>query len=416
MFWKSQRKTHRIYLDAAAATPISPAARKALVQTLTVYGNPGALHQEALAAKAELDHSREIIATTIGAHADEIIFTSGGTEGNNLAIDGMLRPFLRAGGRVHAITSSIEHPSVLEPLRALQVEGVLLTELPVDEAGLVSAKDVAAAVTDDTVFVSVQMVNSEIGTIEPIREIAKEIRRIKKERAESPALSEQRPLYFHCDASQAPLWLSVGVEQLGVDLLTLDGQKICGPKGVGALYVRRGVPLEGQSRGGGQERGRRGGTENVLLTGSFAAALQEAQAHVDERVVRVTSARDLLYTEIARRIPTAVVNGAWDIPAPTPHKTTPQVRVANNLNISIPGLDGEMAVIALDAEGVAASTRSACDSSDEKPSHVLVALGLDQYRTKSAIRLTLLPTTKRSEVIQVAKILAVVADRYKSMA
>ena len=402
MFWKTPRNTHRIYLDAAAATPLSGVAHRELLRLLGVYGNPGALHQEALAAKAKLDRSREMVATAIGAHTDEIIFTSGGTEANNLAIRGTLAPLLGTGSRVHAITSAIEHPSVLEPLRALVPDGLELTELPVNEAGLVSAKELAAAVTDHTAFVSVQLVNSEIGTIEPIRAIAKEIRRIRKDRLQRSDLCTQ-PLCFHCDASQAPLWLTVGVEQLGVDLLTLDGQKIMGPKGVGALYVRRGTTLQPQSRGGGQEKGRRGGTEDVPLCGSFSAALIDAQHDTSIRSAHTASLRDLLCSKIMRLMPEARVNGAVG-----------DERVANNLNISIPGLDGEMAVIALDAEGVAASTRSACDSSDEQPSHVLVALGLEPIRIKGALRLTLLPTTTKKDVLRAAHILADVAKRYRA--
>ena len=401
MFWKSPRNTRRIYLDAAAATPISPAAQKELVRLLGVYGNPGALHKEAVMAKAELDRARETVATAIGAHADEIIFTSGGTEGNNLALSGVIRPLLREGKKVHAITSVIEHPSVLEPLRALVAEGLVLTELPVDESGLVSPKDVADAMTDDTVLVSIQMVNSEIGTIEPIHDIAKEIRYRRKERLQRSDLCKQ--LYFHCDASQAPLWVRLAVDKLGVDLLTLDGQKIMGPKGIGALYVRRGVRLEAQSRGGGQEKGRRGGTENAPLAASFAIALHDAQLDIERTVTHTSAVRDFLLNEILRLLPEAQVNGVVG-----------ESRACNNLNISIPKLDGEMAVIALSAEGVAASTRSACDSSDEQPSHVLVALGLDASRTKSAIRLTLLPTTTARDASQAAQKLFEIAQRYRT--
>lgn len=395
MIWKQKR----IYADAAASTPLSNEARLELIRLLDMFGNPGALHKEALQAHEELQIAREKTATAIGAHPDEIVFTSGGTEGNNLAIEGSLRPLLRLHGALHAVVSSIEHPSVLEPLRALQAEGLRLTELGVNDAGLVSPQQVGEALTDQTVFVSVQFVNSEIGTVEPIRDIAKEIRHFKNERKSS------LPLLFHCDASQAPLWKTVQVEKLGVDLLVLDGQKIMGPKGVGALYKRRVVGLEAQMRGGGQERGLRSGTENVPLIGSFTVALEEAQTGVEARVVLVASVRNFLLQEIMRRIPGVVVNGAVG-----------DERVVNNINISIPRLDGEMAVIALDALGVAASTRSACDSSEEKPSHVLTALHIPPERVKSAIRITLLPAVTKSDAKRIAAALDEVAGRYESMA
>jgi cysteine desulfurase len=397
MFWKQRAKEARIYADAAAATPLSPAARAELARLLELYGNPSALHKEALAAREELEQARASVAASIGAHADEIVFTSGGTEGNNLAIYGALRPLLK-NGPVHAIVSSIEHPSVLEPLYALQEEGLELTELPVSETGRVSPEDVRDAITERTAFVSVQFVNSEVGTIEPIKEIAKEIRHVKKMR-------ELRPLYFHCDASQAPLWKTVNVEKLGVDMLVLDGQKISGPKGVGALYIRRGATLVAQQLGGGQERGLRSGTENVALAGSFAVALAEAQATNDANAAQVSVVRNFLLQEILKVLPDAQVNGAIG-----------DERVANNVHISIPHLDGEMAVIALDALGVAASTRSACDASEEEPSHVLVAMQLPPKRIKGAIRLTLLPSATKSDAIAIVKALQEVAQRYRIMA
>jgi len=397
MIWSRKR----IYADAAAATPLSPRAAAELVRLLAVYGNPSALHKEALAAKEALTTARGIVADTIGAHADEIIFTSGGTEGNNLALGGVLRPLRKQHHSVHAVTSSIEHSSVLEPLRALREEGCALTEVPVSTAGRVSVEEVASAITDTTVLVSVQFVNSEIGTVQPIRDIAKEIRRVRKERAAASHGEPALPLYFHCDASQAPLWKSIQVEKLGADLLVLDGQKILGPKGVGALYVRRGVALEVLQLGGGQERGLRSGTENVPLAGAFAVALQDAQHAVADNIVRVAEVRNFLLQEIMQRLDVVV------------HGAVGDERVVNNLNFSVPGLNGEMAVIALDALGIAASTRSACDSGDEAPSHVLTALGLDQKMMQSALRLTLLPSATKAEARRIAAALAEVAKRYK---
>ncbi len=388
-------KSKRIYADAAATTPLSPNVEKELTRLLAVYGNPSALHKEALAAGSELDAARERIAHTIAAHADEIIFTAGGTEANNLAIFGTLRTFLQQGEKVHAITSAIEHSSVLEPLRALVEEGLELTELPVEPSGKIDIKIVREAITENTVFVSVQMVNSEIGTIQDIREIAKEIRHERSRRVDA------LPLYFHTDASQAPLWLPLHVERLGVDLLTLDAQKIMGPKGAGALYVKRGVPLTPHMYGGGQERGLRSGTENVAFAGALTVALEEAQAGAEANTKNIATVRDFLLNEIKKMLPGVELNGQAG-----------EWRIANNLNIYIPNLNGDMAVVALDAEGVAASTRSACDTDDENPSHVLSALGYSPERSKSSVRLTFLPTATQSEASRIAKTLLEVANRY----
>ncbi len=392
MIWKRKR----IYADAAAATPLSSRVKRELVHLLDLYGNPGALHQEALEAKRAVDTAREVTATAIDAHPDEIVFTSGGTESNALAIEGTLRPLLKKGP-VHAITTSIEHSSVLEPLRALQAEGLELTELAVNSAGRIALEDLEAAITPQTALVSIQFINSEVGTIQAIRDSAKVVRHARKK--------FETKIVFHCDASQAPLWKTIRVDALGVDLLTLDGQKILGPKGVGALYVRRSTALEAQQHGGGQERGLRSGTENVPLIGAFAVALQDAQQQEDAVNKRIAKIRNLLLQEILKRLPDVVLNGAVG-----------DERAPNNLNISIPHLDGQMAVIALSREGVAASTRSACDTNVEAPSHVLQALGVEEKLMQCAIRFTLLPRATQRDAQQIAATLADVAKRYRNMA
>lgn len=391
----------RIYADAAAATPMSRSVGRGLRRTSKLFGNPSALHKEAVAAKSELEGARESVATTLGAHADEIIFTSGGTEANNLALFGLLRG--KAGA--HAITSSIEHSSVLEPLRALKKEGLELTEFPVDEYGLVDPKQLREAIKENTVLVSIQMINSEIGTIQNIKEIAKVVRKHRPSAMPLTSTGSATGIppgpFLHADASQVPLWLPLNVEKLGVDLLTIDAQKIMGPKGVGALFARRGVVLTPHIYGGGQEKGRRSGTENVAHAAALSLALKEAQAEAEKNSERIAGVRDLLWAEIKKAIPDAKLNGGEES------------RVANNLNISIPKLNGDMAVVAMDAKGVAISTRSACDTDDESPSHVLSAIGRSSEEAKNSIRITLLPDATEREARQIAKALSEVALRYR---
>ncbi len=385
MFWK-----RRIYADAAAATPLSSRAKRELLRLLGVYGNAGALHSEAQQAKKELEKARASIAHSIGAHPDEIVFTASGTEANNLAIGGVLRPLLRQDDDVHAITLSIEHQSILEPLYALQRDGLEVSEVGVQPDGTVFPNTLVESIKPTTRFVSVQLVNSEIGTIVPLKEIAKGVRRAKQK------------IYLHTDASQAPLWQEINVEKLGVDLMTLDGQKILGPKGIGVLYIKRGTPIEPILWGGSQESGVRGGTENIPHIGAFAVALADAQKGVARRVQKVSDVRDYLWSEIKKAIPDAIWHG--------PQK---EERVANNINISIPGLDGEMAVVSMDTLGVALSTRSACSTGNEEPSHVITALGVEKSIAKSAIRITLLPGATRGEARRIVAALTETIGRYR---
>jgi cysteine desulfurase len=394
-FWS--RGSKRVYADAAAATPLSAVAKAELVRLLDVYGNAGGLHIEAVQAQTVLDDSHKTIAEAIGAHSDEIIFTASGTEANNLALAGVLRPLLQKHKQLHAITCAIEHASVLEPLFALEKDGLELTILQVDSEGLVNPKEVAQAITENTILVSIQLINSEVGTMQPIQEIAKEIRRARSSRS-----NLDTPLYLHTDASQAPLWMPLKVEKLGVDLLTLDAQKVLGPKGVGALYSKRGTTVEPQILGGGQEKGVRSGTPNTPLVGSFAVALHEAQTHAEANAKNISDIRDYCWAELKKLLPDAIVNGPKF-----------ENRVANNLNISIPGLDAQMAVIALNVAGVAASTRSACDVGDDEPSHVIQALGIPKKMAGTAIRFTFLPSATKADAFFIAEALSKVSKRYR---
>ncbi len=388
-------KKQEVYADAAAATPLCPEVKQRLLELLEVYGNPGALHSMGVQAKAELDRARLEAAQAIGAHADEIIFTASGTEANNLALGGVLDA--HAAEDVEAITLVTEHPSVLKTLKKYETAGTRVSYVPVGLDGQVDLKNITETITDKTVIVSVALVNSEIGVIQDVRAIAKAIRRARSLRS-----AHGKPLYFHIDASQAPLWIKLGVEQLHPDLMTLDGQKILGPKGVGLLYVRRGTLLTPQTLGGGQEKGLRAGTENIPLVGAMARALSLAQGECEQNALRVTALRDLLLGEIKKAIPDVQVNGSCE------------ARIANNVNISIPGLMGEMAVIALSAKGIFASTRSACSSEDEEVSHVLEALGKTVAQAQSALRFTLLPSVTKRDIRQVVSALQEVCGRYRN--
>lgn len=443
MKWQIRWPGKRVYADAAAAMPMNPAAQKELARLQPLFGNPSALHQEAVAAKRELETARAKVARAIGAHADEIIFVGSGTEANNLALQGVLRPLLLERGEAGAAVSAIEHSSITEPLRALEREGLYTATLPVDPQGLLNPIELRAVAGENTALVSVQMVNSEMGAVQDIRAIAKELRHMRKSRelatnasasltaANRVALRSSAqalvapPLYLHTDASQAPLWLPLNVEKLGVDLMTLDAQKVGGPKGVGALYVRRGTKVEPIILGGGQESGLRSGTENVSAAGAFAAALAEAQENCETTAARVSAVRDFLWSEIQRRTPSAVLNGpdlklhrapqnegkTW--PSGQERPLSLACRIANNLHISIPGLSGEMAVIALDAQGIAASTRSACDTDAGHPSHVLEALGISPKLAGSSLRLTLLPSATRADARAIARALQSIVTLYR---
>lgn len=396
-------RSKRIYADAAASTPLSRRAKREFVRVLDLYGNPGALHKEALAAKQELERARASIAESIGAHADEIVFTASGTEANNLAIIGTLGPCLALGEKLAATTSVVEHQSVLAPLQALEREGLELSVVDVQQDGLIFANAVPDAMQANTALVSIQLINSEMGAVQPIREIAKALRRTLSQQGSTlQARSNLAAPLLHTDASQAPLWMDLKVEKLGVDMMTLDAQKVMGPKGIGVLYIKRGTLLDPVIWGGGQERGRRAGTENAAAAASFAIALSDAQSGAAKRNIQVAKVRDFLWQEILKVLPDVVLHGPRG-----------EHRAPNNLNISIPGLDGQMCVVAMDAQGVAISTRSACSTDDDEPSYVVMALGADKKIAREAIRITLLPDATYAQARRIAQALSEIANRYK---
>jgi len=363
-----------------------------------IFGNPSSIHAEGLSAKKAIDTARITVARCLEAHAEEIVFTGGGTEANNLAIFGVCdvarihgRGFVLKGSKPHVVTTNIEHASILEPLRELERQGrVSVTYVPVETDGIVKPERILAAIKPNTVLVSVMYANNEIGTIQPIRKIAQLLSAVRNSKfsiLNSP--NEKRYPVFHSDACQAPLYLRCLVNALGVDLLTLDAHKIYGPKGVGALYVRRGVRLTPQLLGGGQEKGLRSTTENVPAIVGFAEALRIATVEREKEFLRVEKLRDHLYSLIRtnKRIHAVVVNGSMERGE----------RLPNNLNISLPGTDTEFLTLQLDAAGIAVSTKSSC-LKDEKESYVVKALREGKKRAPSSLRITVGRYTTKADV------------------
>lgn len=362
-----------IYLDNAATTRPHPAVIAAMTRALgEEFGNPSSLHRLGLAAERLVSAAREAVARTLAVAPEEIIFTSGGTEANSLAIRGVAS---RAPGR-HIITTAVEHSSVLTPIRALAAQGYEVTELPVDAWGRVSAAQVDAALRPQTILVSVMAVNNELGTTQPVEEMARVIR---------ARASSGRPLAFHVDAVQA--WGKVPLRPAawGIDLLTISAHKVHGPKGAGALYVRRGVQLTPLLGGGDQERGLRPGTENVPGIAGLGAAAQVWSADLAEVAPRMAALRDEL-REALRGMADVRINSPLDGAAP------------HILNASFPGVRGEMLLHRLEQDGIFTSTGSACHARDPQPSHVLLAIGLPAEVAMSSLRFSLSRFTTVEEI------------------
>lgn len=340
----------KIYLDYAATTPVNKKVMSAMSKYWSVYfANPSSIHSMGVTAKVALQKSRKVISELINGHEREIIFTSGGTEANNLAIFGLINSVRKEGRKysdIHLITTEIEHSSIYECFKELESRGAKIDYLKVDEFGFVNPKDLREMIKPETLMVSIGYANSEIGVVQPIKELIKETRYCRKElNREKVSLP-----YFHIDASQGGLYLNINVEELGVDLMTLDAQKMYGPKGVGMLFVRDGIKIEPILFGGGQEGSRRSGTENVPLIVGMTSAFEIAEINKEKESKRLIKIRNYFFDEIKKVIPNVIING--DI----------ENRLPNNINVSIPGGDGEMLVFRLDEFGIICSASSACAS------------------------------------------------------
>lgn len=380
---------NRIYLDYAATSPMLPEVLEAMMPYLTgSFGNPSGVYATGREARKAVEQARRQAAEFLGAEPSEILFTSGGTESDNMAIRGAMLAAAEKGR--HLITDAIEHHAVLHTCEALEKQGFEATYLQPDREGVIAPESVRKAIRADTVLISVMTVNNEIGTVEPVAEIGR--------------IAREAGVLFHTDAVQAAGMMRLDVRQTGADLLSLSAHKFHGPKGIGCLYVRRGTRLDGILSGGAQERGLRPGTENVAAIVGMGAAMEIARRDMDAALARIRRLRDRLITRVLSDVPDSFLNG------PEPDAAG-EKRAANNAHFSFAGIDGEALLLRLDLAGIAASAGSACTAGSMEASHVLKAVGLDDGRIRSGIRLTLGRETTEEEIDQAsAAIAAIVAD------
>lgn len=365
----------QIYLDYAATTPVHPDVFAAMEPFFSEkYGNPSSLHARGQEAKDAIEHARAVTGTSLGARPEEIVFTSGGTEADNLAIKGVA--YARSGKGNHIITSVIEHHAVLETCHFLESQGCAITSIPVDRYGMVDPDDVKKAITKKTILVSIMHANNEVGTVQPIQAIGE--------------LCRERGVYFHTDAVQSFGMLSTNVDELNVDLLSISAHKFYGPKGAGALYIRRGTRIIPLLHGGGQEWNKRASTQNVPCLVGLGKAVELAVTEKDERIVHATGLRDMLISAIMSRIDHVTLNG---------HPTD---RLPNNCHVLVKHIEGEAMLLRLNEFGIAASTGSACSSESIQPSHVLLSMGVSAIDAHGSLRLTVGRLTTADDISYVS--------------
>lgn len=379
---------NKIYFDNAATTPVHKEVVEAMLPYFTEnFGNPSSVYQIAQINKKAVDDSRETIAKAIGAQANEIFFTSGGSEADNWAIKGIALAHKNKGN--HIITTKIEHHAVLHTCEFLEKNGFEVTYLDVDENGMVHPEDVEAAIKETTILISIMYANNEIGTINPIKEIG--------------AIAKAHKIPFHTDAVQAIGQVRIDVKEENIDLLSLSAHKINGPKGMGVLYIRRGLKIENLIHGGAQERGRRAGTENVPGIVGLAKAMEIAYTDFEAKIEKMTALRDKLIKGLLENIPYTKLNGH------------PTMRLANNSNIGVEYVEGESLLLLLDMNGISGSSGSACTSGSLDPSHVLLAIGIPHERAHGSIRFTLGSQNTEEEIDKVIEVMPSIVQRMRDM-
>ena len=379
-----------IYLDNAASTAVHPEVVKEMLPYFDVqYGNPSSIHQFGRKAKNAIQKARKQVAALIGAEPDEILFTSGGTESNNTILYGI--PKSRGPKFVlnHIITSSIEHEAILEPCRDLEKNGVKVTYLPVDEHGIVNPNDITNLVNPQTVIVSVMFANNEVGTIQPIKEISK--------------ICNKYQIPLHTDAVQAVGKVPINVKELGVDALSISSHKINGPKGVGALFIKKGLTIAPEILGGGQENGMRSGTENVASIVGFGKACDIAKERLNDNISHFQTLHSSVLSSVVKEIPHVKLNGH------------PEKRIFNNIHLTFLGVNGEDLIIKLDEHGIAASTGSACSVHTQKASHVLKAMGFNHEQITGSLRISFGYMNTLNEVNQTVEVLKKVVSELRSV-
>jgi len=378
----------KVYLDYAATTPTDPQVLSAMEPYFfEKFGNASSLHAYGQEAKKALEDSRQIVAEFIGASPEEIVFTSGGTESDNFALLGVAYALEKKGN--HIITSAIEHHAISEPAKFLEKKGFKVTYLSVDKYGMVSPEDLKKAITKETILISIMHANNEIGTLQPIASLAK--------------IAKESGIYFSTDAVQTFGHIPINVKELNVDLLSLSAHKFYGPKGIGALYIRKGTRVETFMRGGDQERGRRASTHNISGIVGCAQAVQLCQKNMENEIRFQSALRDRLIKEIPLKISEVILNGH------------PTKRLPNNVNFSIKYIEGESMLLSLDMLGIAVSTGSACTSTSLEPSHVLLAIGLDHETAHGSLRITLGRWTKESDIDYLLEKLPQVVQKLRAM-
>jgi cysteine desulfurase len=378
----------RIYLDYAATTPTHPEVMKVMLPYFTeAFGNPSSIHSFGQEAKEAIEKARNQVAALIGAKSEEIVFTGSGTEADNFALKGVA--LANQGKGNHIIISSIEHHAVLETCKFLEKQGFPVTYLPVDGYGMVDPSGVKKAITGKTILISVMHANNEVGTVEPIAEIGN--------------IAREAEIYLHTDAVQTAGHIPVDVNKLNVDLLSISAHKLYGPKGIGALYIRKGTKVSSFMHGGDQERGKRASTENVPAIVGFGKAAEIAQREMLEEAQKLTVLRDRLIEGILKSIEHTRLNGH------------PVIRLPNNVNVSVDYAEGESMLLNLDLAGICASTGSACSSSNLEPSHVLVAMGLPHLQAHGSLRFTSGKWTTEEEINQVLNVLPGIVSKLRAM-